>query len=85
MADAIVSDGLRKERLSKMLFNKITHGHVIQTFNDAGECIKQEFIAGDPVEYETSEGDPINLMDMPKAGNEYFPFDMKQPLEERYI
>lgn len=62
-----------------MLFNKITHGFVTQVFNDAGECISQNFTAGDDVDYETEDGDPINEMDMPKGGNEYQSFDMIQP------
>lgn len=53
-----------------MLFHKFTDGYVEQVFNDAGECIKQTFHAGDNVEYETSDCDPIN---------EYHPFDMVQP------
>lgn len=69
-----------------MLFKKFTVGHVEQTFNDAGECIKQEFKTVDdrPVEYETEDGDPINVMDMPLAGREYFPFDMRQPSDDFY-
>lgn len=62
-----------------MLFKKITEGCVIQTFNDAGECIAQEFQASGEVEYETGDGDPINSMDMPLGGREYQPFDMVQP------
>ena len=61
-----------------MLYKKISEGYVEQTFNDAGECIAQNFVAGE-VEYETEDGDPINSMDMPLGGREYFPFDMKQP------
>lgn len=70
-----------------MLFVKITHGYVKQTFNDAGEFLSQEFIAGDEVEYETEDGYGINQDDMPLAGREYQPFDMananlmKQELE----
>jgi hypothetical protein len=69
-----------------MLFKKFTEGVVIQTFNDAGECIKQEFKIMDhsAVEYETEDGDPINQDDMPLAGREYFPFDMKQPSDDCY-
>lgn len=63
-----------------MLFKKITVGFVIQTFNDAGECIGQEFIAGDQVDYETQDGEAINVMDMPLGGNEYQSFDMVQPI-----
>ncbi len=60
-----------------MTYNKITNGFVIQEFNDAGECIGQEFVAGD-VEYEFDDT-PINVMDMPLAGREYQAFDMVQP------
>jgi hypothetical protein len=70
-----------------MLFRKITGGGVvIQTFNDAGECIKQEFKICDhgDVEYETEDGDPINMQDMPLAGREYFPFAMRQPSDDCY-
>ena len=62
-----------------MLFRKITEGAVVQVFNDAGEFVGQRFFAGDNVEYETSDGDPINLMDMPLGGNEYQPFEMQGP------
>jgi hypothetical protein len=67
-----------------MLYKKFTTGYVEQTFNDAGECIQQKFVSVDDrgIEYETEDGDPINVMDMPLAGREYFPFDMKQPQEE---
>lgn len=58
------------------MFKKITSGFVTQTFNDAGEFLWQEFTAGDEVEYETLDGNPINSMDMPLSGNEYHPFDM---------
>ena len=67
-----------------MLFKKVTHGYVEQTFNDQGECIAQAFIAGDEVSCETEDGDEINMMDMPFGGNEYFPFDMRQPSDDYY-
>ncbi len=69
-----------------MLFKKFSPGVVEQTFNDAGECIKQEFKIYDHggVEYETEDGDPINPMNMPLAGREYFPFDMRQPQDDYY-
>lgn len=60
-----------------MLYRKITNGFVIQVFNDAGECVAQQFTAGE-VEYETGEGDPIGDGDMPLHC--YQPFDMVQPL-----
>lgn len=62
-----------------MLFVKATEGVVLQLFNDAGECVGQKFIAGDVVSYETYNCDEINVTDMPKGGNEYYPFVMEQP------
>ena len=56
-------------------FNKITVGFVIQTFekNAAGEftCAKQEFIAGDQVDYEDLDGNSIDPPEHP-----YQPFNM---------
>lgn len=69
------------ETITPRTFDKITTGFVIQTFNDAGECIRQEFIAGDQVDYEF-DGYPINVTDMPLKGDEYQPFNMVQPLGE---
>ncbi len=50
-------------------FNKITVGFVIQTFkkNVAGKfiCTKQGFIAGDQVDYEDQEGNPITPPEHP--------------------
>lgn len=64
-----------------MLFKKFTTGVVEQVFNDAGECISQQFTTPDSgaVEYETEDGCPINVMNMPLGGREYFPFEMVQP------
>lgn len=63
-----------------MLYDKLTHGTVVQTFNDQGDCIGQQFEAGDQVDYKTTEdGLDINQEDMPLGGREYFPFDMVQP------
>lgn len=69
-----------------MLYKKFSPGVVEQTFNDQGECIKQEFKIHDHggVEWETEDGDPINSSDMPFGGNEYFPFDMRQPSDDHY-
>lgn len=56
-------------------FNKITVGFVIQTFEKVPEsdfiCTGQTFIAGDQVDYEDTEGNPI---DHPK--HKYQPFNM---------
>lgn len=62
-----------------MSHNKITNGYVIQKFEEKDGrfvCINQEFIAGDPVEYEDSEGNPIEV-DVTKE--DYQPFNMIQP------
>jgi predicted RNA-binding Zn-ribbon protein involved in translation (DUF1610 family) len=60
--------------------NKITSGFVIQVYatlpNGSLVCIGQTFHAGDPVEYETFEGKPIEV-DVTKEV--YCPLDMKQP------
>ena len=52
---------------------KVTIGFVVQTFNSKGKCIKQEFIAGEQVDWEDSLGRNI------KPKNWYYPFEMKQP------
>ncbi len=54
---------------------KITTGFVIQTYNDNGKCTSQEFIAGDQVDWETDDGQPIEA----PGNEEYQPFDMVQP------
>ena len=60
--------------------NKITVGYVIQKFitlpNGTQVCQSQEFIAGDQVDYETLNGEPIEVDTTKEA---YCPFDMKQP------
>ena len=66
-----------------MLFFKIVHGYVVQSFNDAGEFLSQEFVVDDTIDYEINEtmgggGLPINQDDMPLAGREYHSFDMVQ-------
>lgn len=63
-----------------MKYLKITHGRVVQIFNDVGECIGQYFHTGDVVEYETETGNSINPDDMPLAGREYRDFTMIQPV-----
>ncbi len=65
-----------------MIFLKITHGYVVQSFNDVGEFLSQTFVAGDFVEYEIGYqydfdiGLSINISDMPLGGNEYHSFNM---------
>lgn len=56
------------------MFTKTTHGFVTQYYDDRGECYRQEFIAGDIVEYEQGE-EPID----PPDNEKYMPFEMVQP------
>ncbi len=50
----------------------------MQTFDDKGEFVEQEFIADDEVTFENEYGETLNLKELPKQGDEYFPFDMVQ-------
>ena len=59
-------------------FNKVTNGYVVQTFDNKGEFVEQEFIADDEVTFENEYGETLNLKELPKQGDEYFPFDMLQ-------
>ena len=56
-------------------FNKVTVGFVVQNFqkNDKGNfvCVSQEFIAGDQVDYENEEDNPID-----KPDYTYQPYNM---------
>jgi hypothetical protein len=57
-----------------MIVNKITTGFVIQKFDtETWQFIDQEFIAGDQVDVENEDGEPVEPFD------EYLPFEMKQP------
>ena len=66
--------------------NKITSGFVIQEYeeNKDGffECVRQVFEAGDPVEYETFSGEPV---DIDTDREVYQPFDMVQPDKDWYV
>jgi len=53
---------------------KITVGFVIQTYDDSGDCIAQEFIAEDQVDWEDEKGGFI-----PTPVHNYQSFDMVQP------
>ena len=67
-----------------MKINKITTGFVIQTFDtETKEYVSQEFVAGDPVEYETLDGESVDAVEVGMQTAEglepYLPFDMVQP------
>lgn len=56
------------------MIKKITVGFVIQEFDDKGKCVHQEFVAGDQVDFENEDGEPVD------ADNTlYHPFNMSQP------
>jgi hypothetical protein len=69
-----------------MLIHKTTIGFVTQVYDtDSQRFIRQDFIAGDDVSYETPEGEPIA---MPPSGviqdhayDHHLPLEMKQPDE----
>ena len=64
-----------------MLVNKITTGFVVQVFDtEKKKFISQEFVGGDPVEYETQDGKPVKSELLEVDGQEvYLPFEMVQP------
>lgn len=67
-----------------MILLKITTGFVIQKFDtDRQDWVDQTFIASDEVEYETENGDPVNVTDfldrVISSKEPYLPFQMIQP------
>jgi hypothetical protein len=59
-----------------MIYDKITHGYVIQSFDEKGQIISQKFVADNgEVTYEQN-GSEIEMDQMPLKGQEYYPFDM---------
>ena len=69
-----------------MIIKKITPGFVIQTFDTKKkQYTHQEFIAGSEVDYENTDGDPVDPVDskmqQPDGTEPYLPFDMLQPSE----
>jgi hypothetical protein len=66
------------------MLKKITVGFVVQTFDDQGKCIAQEFIAGDRPDHsphriipqwKDEEGNPV----IPPGSHQFEPFTMQQP------
>lgn len=72
-----------------MRYQKITTGYVIQEWDESGNFLSQNFVAGDECTYEkldeeTFESTPIDEGDMPtKAG--YVPYDMVQQFPETIL
>ncbi len=65
------------EKSMEQEHNKITTGFVIQKYK-GNIPVSQEFIAGDQVDYEDLDGNPI---DYNTDDEEYLPFEMVQPEE----
>lgn len=67
-----------------MIISKITVGFVVQKFDtDRQDWVSQEFIAGDQYDYETEDGDPINVQNFVdrviSREEPYLLYDMIQP------
>lgn len=60
-----------------MEYNKVIVGFVVQSYRD-GECVRQEFIAGD----EVSREDPAtgNSIEVDMKAEQYQPMEMIQPV-----
>jgi hypothetical protein len=73
-----------------MIISKVTVGFVVQQFDtDRQDWVCQDFIASDECEYETENGDPIDvkdfMLDCVISGKEpYLPYDMVQPQPEGF-
>ncbi len=66
-------------------YNKITPGFVTQAFekkNDKFVCVEQSFTAGDQVDRENDNGEPV-AVDIREE--QYQPFDMAQPSLDYYV
>jgi len=61
-----------------MIIKKITIGFVIQEFDtETNQCIHQEFIAGDEVDWEDNSGNSIDISDLYSGTDEpYCSFGM---------
>ncbi len=80
--DAYRMKGLDAEIFSKgepAMVCKITHGYVNQKF-EGGVCVEQSFTAGDPVEFEDEDSNPLLDRDaIESLPTLYHTFDMIQP------
>ena len=62
------------------MITKTTYGCVRQVFNDKGNCVSQEFIADDRVEWKDENGNKVFPPFVNSAHN-HLPLDMVQPEE----
>lgn len=67
-----------------MLISKITAGFVIQIFDtEKQQFVSQEFVAGDQIDFEDAEGNPMDSGLLKVDGIEKaLAFEMKQPIAE---
>lgn len=74
-----------KEKIEKFIENymkdvvvrKIIFGYIVQSFNEKGECIAQQFVDNANIEYENVEGEILD--GVPELQD--FPLNMVQPGE----
>ena len=62
-------------------FNKITTGFVVQTYEtqeDKMVCVEQHFVAGDQIDYEDLDGNPVEVNTTKEV---YQPFEIVQPVK----
>lgn len=80
-AEIAIGIGSEPSQVRANGFKKITEGCVTQVFTASGHCISQTFTAGDQVDYEDMDGNPIPLPVSPSGDvvEKYPGFDMVQP------
>lgn len=65
-----------------MIYNKISYGYVIQSFDsETGDCVEQQFVPDGRIERQNAEGEPIpdtDLEELEKMEKEC-DLDMVQP------
>ena len=61
------------------MYKKITVGFVVQEYDDDGNPLHQEFIAGDEVTYEDENGETLDSIEVDTESEEYLPYHMIQP------
>jgi hypothetical protein len=74
------TQSLETKKETPKKFQKITVGFVTQEYetldNGTHVCTGQEFVAGDQVDYEDMDGEPVEIDTLKE---EYCPFNMVQP------
>ena len=76
--ESTLDDDCNNSNRTLVMITKTTTGFVTQTYDDKGKCTGQEFVAGDQVDWEDENGEPVDECDY-DVTFEYQPFDMVQP------